>query len=82
MDNTAQDSNQNNNLLGNVTSWAKNVDFNQLSEPVKQFGNKVTSRVGNLSTTQKVVGGALLAGGLYYLNNRTKSGLLRKKATR
>ena len=40
---------------------------NQLPQTLKDFGNRAVSRVGDLTTTQKVVGGALLAAGLGWL---------------
>lgn len=40
---------------------------NQLPQSVKEWSNRAVSRVGNLSTTQKVVGGAILAAGLGWL---------------
>ncbi|GAC1378342.1 MAG: hypothetical protein NVSMB30_26210 [Hymenobacter sp.] len=43
---------------------------NQLPQTIKDFGNRAVSRVGDLSTTQKVVGGALLAVGLGWLATR------------
>jgi hypothetical protein len=82
MANTAQNSNQGNNLLNNISSLAKNIDFNNLPQPVKQFGNNVAKGVGSLSTTQKVVGGAVLAAGLYWLNSRTKSQFKQRNANR
>jgi len=48
---------------------------NQLPQSVKDWGTRAVSRVGSLSTTQKVVGGALLAAGLGWLAMRKgKSG--------
>ncbi|UOQ98068.1 hypothetical protein MUN81_00920 [Hymenobacter sp. 5317J-9] len=40
---------------------------NQLPQGVKDWGSRALSRVGELSTTQKVVGGAILAAGLGWL---------------
>jgi hypothetical protein len=48
-------------VLGNV---------NALPQSVKDWGNRAVSRVGELSTTQKIVGGALLAAGIGYLATR------------
>ena len=45
---------------------------NQLPQALKDFGNRAAARVGDLSTTQKVVGGALLAVGLGWLATRGK----------
>lgn len=81
MANQGQSSNQQgNDLLNNISSIAKNIDFKNLPQPVKQFGDNVVKGIGNLSTTQKVVGGALVAAGLYYLNSRTKTEFKRKNA--
>jgi hypothetical protein len=43
---------------------------NQLPQNVKDWGSRAAARVGGLSTTQKVVGGALLAAGLGWLATR------------
>ena len=43
---------------------------NQLPQSLKDLGNRAAARVGDLSTTQKVVGGALLAVGLGWLATR------------
>jgi len=43
---------------------------NQLPQALKDFGNRAVARVGDLSTTQKVVGGAILAVGLGWLATR------------
>ena len=48
-------------LLGSV---------NQLPQTLKDFGSRTAARVSDLSTTQKVVGGALLAMGLGWLATR------------
>ena len=42
----------------------------QLPQSVKDWGSRAATRVGDLSTTQKIVGGALLAVGLGYLAAR------------
>lgn len=46
---------------------------NQVPQAVKEWGNKALSSVNSLSTTQKVVGGALLLAGAAYLSTRGKS---------
>jgi hypothetical protein len=46
---------------------------NELPQSVKDWGSKAAARVGGLSTTQKVVGGALLAAGLGWLATRRRS---------
>ncbi|MBX0292752.1 hypothetical protein K3G63_20075 [Hymenobacter sp. HSC-4F20] len=49
--------------------WLKNVDVQQL----KDLGTKALDQVNKMSPTQKVIGGALLAGGLSWLALRSKS---------
>lgn len=60
--------------------WLKNIDVNQLSQQVKDLSvkakdlsNKAVDQVNRLTPTQKVVGGALLVGGLSWLALRAKS---------
>ncbi|MDB5236235.1 MAG: hypothetical protein JWR44_3228 [Hymenobacter sp.] len=43
---------------------------NGLPQNVKEWGTRAISRVGDLTTTQKIVGGALLAAGIGYLATR------------
>ncbi|GAB3860656.1 hypothetical protein GCM10028822_38880 [Hymenobacter terrigena] len=43
---------------------------NQLPQSLKDLGNRALDRVNGLSTTQKVVGGAILAGGIAWLATR------------
>lgn len=43
---------------------------NDLPKNVKDWGTRAVSRVGDLTTTQKIVGGALLAVGIGYLATR------------
>ena len=43
---------------------------NQLPQALKDLSNRAVSRVNNLSTTQKIVGGAILAAGLGWLATR------------
>ena len=54
--------------------WIKNSDIlnsvNQLPQALKDLGNRTVTRVGDLSMTQKVVGGTLLAVGLGWLVTR------------
>ena len=52
---------ENSGVLNGVTDLPKNV---------KDWGNRAVSRVGNLSTTEKIMGGALLAMGIGYLATR------------
>jgi hypothetical protein len=47
--------------------------MNQLPQSLKDLGNRAVSRVSELSTTQKVVGGAILAVGLGWLATRKGS---------
>ncbi len=61
-----------NGLLGNATSFFKNIDFNKVPDQLKQFGNSAAGRVKNMSTTQKVIGGALLLWGANYLSKRSR----------
>ncbi|RSK49404.1 hypothetical protein [Hymenobacter rigui] len=60
--------------------WLKNIDVNQLSQQVKDlsakakdFSTKAVDQVNSLSPTQKVIGGALLVGGLSWLALRSKN---------
>lgn len=55
---------------------------NQLPQSVKEWGSRAVSRVGDLTTTQKLVGGALLAVGIGYLATRKNSGKSEKPASR
>jgi hypothetical protein len=43
---------------------------NQVPQAVKEWGNKAVTSVSGLSTTQKVVGGALLLAGVAFLSSR------------
>ncbi len=43
---------------------------NQLPQSVKDWSSRAATRVGDLTTTQKIVGGALLAVGIGYLATR------------
>lgn len=52
-------------------SWIEGV--NQLPQQVKEWGTKAVDQVSSLSTTQKVVGGALLLGGIGWLSWRAKN---------
>ena len=50
-------------------------NMNQLPQGLKELGNRAVAKVSDLTTTQKVVGGALLAMGLGWLATRKgKSG--------
>ena len=45
-------------------------NVNQLPQSLKDLGNRALDKVSGLSTTQKVVGGAILAGGIAWLATR------------
>ena len=47
---------------------------NQLPQNIKDLGSKATAQVNKLTTTQKIVGGALLLGGIGWLALGSKSG--------
>jgi hypothetical protein len=57
--------------LNSGKKWIKDSgvldNVNQLPQGVKDWGSRALSRVNELSTTQKVVGGAILAAGLGWL---------------
>lgn len=76
MENNANNQNQSssgaNNVLGNASSYLKNIDFNKVPDQLKQFGTVAATRVKGLSTTQKIIGGALLLWGANYLSKRSK----------
>lgn len=46
---------------------------NQLPQNLKDLGSKATAQVGKLTNTQKIVGGAILLGGIGWLALRSKS---------
>jgi hypothetical protein len=62
------------NWMSRATSWMGNVDINKLPNSLKQYGTTAADKVKNMSTTQKVVGGALLAAGAWYLASKNKTG--------
>jgi hypothetical protein len=64
---------QSSNWMSRATSWMGNVDMNKLPESLKQYGATAADKVKNMSTTQKVVGGAILAAGAWYLASKNKS---------
>ncbi|MBF9255301.1 hypothetical protein I2I11_18530 [Pontibacter sp. 172403-2] len=53
---------------------------NKLTDKLQQFGSSTAEKVGNLSTTQKVVGGSLLAlgAGWIAMNSMNKQDKMRK----
>jgi hypothetical protein len=64
---------QSSNWMSRATSWMGNVDINKLPESLKQYGSTAADKVKNMSTTQKVVGGAILAAGAWYLASKNRS---------
>ncbi|TGE17194.1 hypothetical protein [Hymenobacter elongatus] len=61
----------------NISSWLDGSK--EIPQSVKDFGTKALDQVNKLSTTQKVVGGALLLGGIGWLS--TRSGANSSKAS-
>lgn len=64
---------QSSNWMSRATTWMGNVDINKLPDSLKQYGATAADKVKNMSTTQKVVGGAILAAGAWYLASKNKS---------
>ena len=60
-------------LIDKASSMLSNVNLNNIPDSLKQYGNTAATKVKNMTTTQKVLGGALLAAGAWYLSNRSKS---------
>jgi len=60
-------------LMDKATSMLGNVNLNNIPDSLKQYGTTAATKVKNMSTTQKVIGGALLAAGAWYLSSRSKS---------
>jgi hypothetical protein len=60
-------------LMDKASSMLGNMNLNNIPDSLKQYGNTAAARVKNMSTTQKVIGGALLAAGAWYLSSRSKS---------
>ena len=71
-------SNENSNILDTAVQAGKKWldqsgvlnSANQVPQAVKEWGNKAVTSVSGLSTTQKVVGGALLLAGVAFLSSR------------
>ncbi|RDC61637.1 hypothetical protein [Adhaeribacter pallidiroseus] len=61
-----------NNILDTASSYFKNLNLNQVPDQLKQFGTTAANKVKGLSTTQKVIGGALLVLGAGYLSRRSR----------
>ena len=83
MDNSARNASQeylnehaksSNNWMSKATSWMGNVDMKKVPDSLKQYGATAADKVKNMSTTQKVVGGAILAAGAWYLASKNKTG--------
>ena len=72
--NNTQEGNLLDTALQSGKKWIENSGVlngvNQLPQTLKDFGNRAVARVSDLSTTQKVVGGTLLAVGLGWLATR------------
>ena len=70
----APDSKRLDTALQSGKKWIKDLgvlnNVNQLPQTLKNLGNRAVARVSDLSTTQKVVGGTLLAVGLGWLATR------------
>jgi len=72
-DNQDQATSQSGGFLGKASSMFSNIDMKQIPNSLKQYGTTAATSVKNMSTTQKVVGGALLAAGAWYLANKSKT---------
>lgn len=74
----APDSKRLDTALQSGKKWVEDLgvlnSVNQLPQTLKNFGNRAVARVSDLSTTQKVVGGTLLAVGLGWLATRKGKG--------
>ena len=75
----SQDGNLLDTALNGGKKWIEDSgvlnNVNQLPQSLKDFGNRALDRVNSLSTTQKVVGSVILAGGIAWLASRKgKSG--------
>lgn len=73
---TSGSSNQQRNMSSSsASSWKNNLNVNDMTNKLQEFGNTAMNKVNSLSTTQKVVGGSLLALGAGWLAmNSRKSG--------
>ncbi len=67
------DSNTSGSLMDKATSMLDNVNLNSIPDSLKEYGTTAASKVKNMSTTQKVIGGALIAAGAWYLSSRSKN---------
>ena len=71
--NQDQATSQSNGIFGKAASVFSNIDVKQIPNSLKQYGTTAATSVKNLSTTQKVVGGALIAAGAWYFANKSKT---------
>ena len=85
MENKANNSTQNNTSAqsngtetGGLGSMMGNLNLNNIPDMLKQHSGTVTKAISGLSTTQKVIGGALLVLGAGYLSTRSKGGWMNK----
>ena len=53
-----------------ASNWMNKIT-SAIPDSVKQYGTSAATQVRNMSTTQKVAGGALIAAGAWYLANRS-----------
>ena len=79
--NQDQATSQSNGIFGKAASVFSNIDVKQIPNSLKQYGTTASTSVKNLSTTQKVVGGALLAAGAWYIANKSKNGGFKTSAS-
>lgn len=72
--NNAQESTLLDSTLNSGKQWIEDSgmldSINKFPQTIKDFGNRALDRVNSLSTTQKVVGGAILAAGIGWLATR------------
>ena len=62
---------------GNASGMMGNL--NKIPEMLKKYGDTASKAVGSLSTTQKVIGGALLVLGAGWLSQRSKTDFKNRK---
>jgi len=72
MENTTNASGATQNSGFNMESLTGMLNNAQVPEKLKQYGQMAANKVNSLSTTQKVIGGALLVLGAGYLSSRSK----------
>ncbi|TGE08292.1 ferritin-like domain-containing protein [Hymenobacter fodinae] len=63
-----------NPLLNQASQWLEQNNLSSLTPALKNVSNQAVARFNRLSTTQKLVGGALLAVGAIYLSRRGSGG--------